>query len=465
MVGGILSIKNATSLYSTGAATVTGVNSALTGNSSGADYRRSRLNLVQSLFTSANNTITVNFALDISKDFTDSATADSLIKDLQTPAAITALGAGTANPSDALDFNTSSPDGFAEGDGAYVYTASGSGTAHFKFVNTVTHFNPAFRLKGWTFANLPEFVIVDNQTLTRGYQYNAYLSSKNSELILQFNKTFAPGNHVFYISHKTGLAVTLNRFEAKGGEGADTLAWETQSEFENLGFNVWRRVAPDQDLPQDLAATGEAAAGAGIANALLGEAKAQARAAAKATATVDGVPTEDSLVTSEYTPEQLKAMGYVRINAKLIPGAKGGSSATTSAYQYVDRGAAYGVAYDYLLEAVDFSGSRVQYGPRRARALNPLETALQPNYPNPFNPITTLRFSLKEKTKVTLVIYDAKGRLVRTLITPKKAMAAGKYRLLWDARDDKGFEVPSGQYFYRFSAGKYVKTRKMMLVK
>ena len=41
---------------------------------------------------------------------------------------------------------------------------------------------------------------------------------------------------------------------------------------------------------------------------------------------------------------------------------------------------------------------------------------------------------------------------MRTLIRPDKAMLAGKYRLMWDARDDRGFEVPSGQYFYRFSA-------------
>ena len=53
-----------------------------------------------------------------------------------------------------------------------------------------------------------------------------------------------------------------------------------------------------------------------------------------------------------------------------------------------------------------------------------------PNYPNPFNPVTTLRFSLKEKAKVSLIIYDAKGRLVRTLIRPDKAMAPGKYRLI-----------------------------------
>ena len=173
----------------------------------------------------------------------------------------------------------------------------------------------------------------------------------------------------------------------------------------------------------------------------------------------------DSLPELSLSPEELKALGYIRITAKLIPGAKGGSSAITQAYEYIDRAAAFGTTYEYLLEAMDFNGARVQYGPRKARPLNPLETALLPNYPNPFNPITTLRFSLRDKAKVSLVIYDARGRMVRTLLRPDKPMLPGKYRLIWDARDDKGFEVPSGQYFYRFTAPGYHKTRKMILVK
>jgi hypothetical protein len=54
---------------------------------------------------------------------------------------------------------------------------------------------------------------------------------------------------------------------------------------------------------------------------------------------------------------------------------------------------------------------------------------------------------------------------VRTLVRGDKAILPGKYRLIWDARDNGGFEVPSGQYFYRFTAGRYVKARKMILVK
>jgi flagellar hook assembly protein FlgD len=107
----------------------------------------------------------------------------------------------------------------------------------------------------------------------------------------------------------------------------------------------------------------------------------------------------------------------------------------------------------------------VQYGPRVARPSNPLATELMSNYPNPFNPITTLRFSLKEKSKVSLVIYDGKGRTVRTLVRPDRPMLPGRYRLIWDARDEAGMEVPSGQYFYRFTVPHYQKTRKMILVK
>jgi hypothetical protein len=173
----------------------------------------------------------------------------------------------------------------------------------------------------------------------------------------------------------------------------------------------------------------------------------------------------DTLPSLNLTPEELALLGYVRITPKLIPGAKGGSSAGTIDYKFIDRTAAFGLAYEYLLEARDFNGGRVQYGPRVARPTNPLATELLSNYPNPFNPITTLRFSLKEKAKVSLVIYDGKGRLVKTLIRGDKPTLPGRYRLIWDARDDSGFEVPSGQYFYRFTVPHYQKTRKMILVK
>lgn len=437
----LLGVKNNAANYATGA-TMLGSSYALSQFGASNDQNIAQFNMPTSIWTGANKPVTVNFMMDFSSDFSSAAMADSLLRDAQRPAVLTAI-AGTRVTSDPLDFNT---DNFAEGDGAYTFQSSAGGLAHFRFVNPVASFNPAFRISSWTYGVLPEFVIVDNQVLVKGYHYNAYLNTATSEVILQINKTLAAGTHVIYISHKSGLAVTLRAFTAKGGEGADTLAWTTESEFENLGYNVWRR--PVMDGPGD--AQGDS-----------GMAEGTEPAAAGAPDSLSA----DTLPSRQLSPEELAALGYVRINAKLIPGAKGGSSASTLDYQYIDRTAAFGSAYEYLLEAVDFNDGKVQYGPRKARPLNPLATELLSNYPNPFNPITTLRFTLKEKLKVSLIIYDSKGRLVRTLARGDKAMLPGKYRLIWDARNEGGFEVPSGQYFYRFTAGRYVKTRKMILVK
>jgi hypothetical protein len=468
ILGGILSVKNNNGTYTGNATTSSADHASYNGYAvGGLDYRRARLNLTPSLYNTGIGNITTNFFVDLGRNFKDSATADSLALDLQTPAVLTAI-TGTRVTNDGLDFNA---DNFAEGDGAYTYAAS-SGIAHFRYVNTVTSFSPAFRISSWTQGTLPEFVVVDNQVLVRGYQYNAYLNAASNEVILQINKTLTPGTHSFFISHKSGLAVHLRTFEAKGGEGVDTLTWTTESEFENLGFHVWRRLAPGEAQVDSALALTEMAAGAGIANALAGVARNEAakRAAAKLAQLSkmqagDSGNIADTLPSLSLSAPELEALGYVRITPRILPGAKGGSSAGTQDYRFIDRSAEFGAAYEYLLEAVDFNGNKVQYGPRLARPLNPLNTELQSNYPNPFNPVTTLRFSLREKLKVSLVIYDAKGKLVRTLVRPDRPMNAGKYRLIWDAKNEGGFEVPSGQYFYRFTAGRYIKTRKMILVK
>jgi hypothetical protein len=300
--------------------------------------------------------------------------------------------------------------------------------------------------------------MLDNQVLTKGYHYNAYLNTATNEVVMQFNKTLAPGTHVIFISQKSGLAVKLNRFEAGTGDGVDSLNWTTESEFENLGFYVWRREIPE-GAADSLVAKDSARAAAHLAAA-----KAASGPAGKAAA-ADLGNAPDTLPTASLTAEELAKLGYVRITAKPIPGAPGGSSASTRDYQFMDRTAAYGKAYQYLLEALDFNGGSVYYGPRAARPGNPYITELYSNYPNPFNPITTLRFSLREKLKVSLIIYDARGRMVRTLIRPEKALAPGKYTLIWDAKTEGGMEAPSGQYFYRFTAGHFVKARKMLLIK
>ncbi|MCB5287335.1 MAG: carboxypeptidase regulatory-like domain-containing protein, partial [Candidatus Cloacimonetes bacterium] len=89
-------------------------------------------------------------------------------------------------------------------------------------------------------------------------------------------------------------------------------------------------------------------------------------------------------------------------------------------------------------------------------------TALRGNYPNPFNPETTISYELKESANVRLAVYNTKGQLVRSLVNADQA--AGAYRLVFNGRDEMGKPLSSGIYLYRFTAGAYHSTRKMMLM-
>jgi len=90
-------------------------------------------------------------------------------------------------------------------------------------------------------------------------------------------------------------------------------------------------------------------------------------------------------------------------------------------------------------------------------------TELHGNYPNPFNPETTISFSVKDKGHVKVNIYNVKGQLVKTLVNDN--MNAGKHTIVWNGRDNAGKAVSSGVYFYKMSAGKYSSTKKMIMMK
>ncbi len=91
--------------------------------------------------------------------------------------------------------------------------------------------------------------------------------------------------------------------------------------------------------------------------------------------------------------------------------------------------------------------------------------ALAQNYPNPFNPETQIRFDVPAnyQGKVNLIVYNALGQKVRTLVNGR--MAAGQHKLNWNGRDDQGKAVASGIYFYRLNAGDFRSTKKMMLIR
>ena len=85
------------------------------------------------------------------------------------------------------------------------------------------------------------------------------------------------------------------------------------------------------------------------------------------------------------------------------------------------------------------------------------------NYPNPFNPSTTISYSLQHASNLRVDIYNIKGQKVKSLVNEHKP--AGKHSVTWHGTDDSGNAVGSGIYFYRMEAEGYVETKKMVLMK
>ena len=85
------------------------------------------------------------------------------------------------------------------------------------------------------------------------------------------------------------------------------------------------------------------------------------------------------------------------------------------------------------------------------------------NYPNPFNPSTTIRYDLSKAGKVSINIYNLKGQKVRTLVN--NIQQASHHSVVWNCKDDNGKPVASGIYFYRLKVGDFEKSRKMLLLK
>ena len=94
----------------------------------------------------------------------------------------------------------------------------------------------------------------------------------------------------------------------------------------------------------------------------------------------------------------------------------------------------------------------------------PTEFNLGQNYPNPFNPSTLISFSLPKEAPVTFEVYNMLGVKIRTLMAGE-TKSAGVYSVSWDGRDNAGVSMPSGVYLYRVSAGSFLASKKMTLLK
>jgi hypothetical protein len=91
------------------------------------------------------------------------------------------------------------------------------------------------------------------------------------------------------------------------------------------------------------------------------------------------------------------------------------------------------------------------------------KTSLNGNYPNPFNPTTTIAFSLASPSFVSLEVFNVKGEKVRTLVNG--TLEASDHNVTWNGNDDSGKPVASGVYFYKMKADNFMQTKKMILMK
>ncbi len=224
----------------------------------------------------------------------------------------------------------------------------------------------------------------------------------------------SPGN----ILGDASLPVTLASFSALVKSKNVLLTWRTESEVENLGFEIFRSLSENGQY---------------------------------------------SLIDSYLDNPELKGQG---------------NSSVGKTYHYTDQTVQKGTTYYYKLADVSFNGQKSFHGPIKVQVtqnqLNvtsnsaPKTFKLYPNHPNPFNPSTEIVFDLpadKQNTvQARLDIYNINGQKVRSLL--QQSLPTGKqYQIHWDGKDDSGNTLPAGIYFGFLKAGNFQQSVKMCLVK
>jgi hypothetical protein len=134
-----------------------------------------------------------------------------------------------------------------------------------------------------------------------------------------------------------------------------------------------------------------------------------------------------------------------------------GNSTNPVQYSFVDNNILSSIYY-YRLKQIDFDGSFSYSNVVEINADLPTEFKLSQNYPNPFNPTTKISYSVPFDSKVTISVYSVTGELIAELLSD--FVSAGVYSVDFD-----GSNLASGMYIYRMTAGNFIQTNKMMLLK
>jgi hypothetical protein len=201
---------------------------------------------------------------------------------------------------------------------------------------------------------------------------------------------------------------------------------------------------------------------------------------------LQSVPTEDALPITLDKFTAVYKKGNVQItwrtesetdNAKFLIYRDGeviaavdgaGTSSEPHDYSYTDIDVLPGKSYTYVLADVSLSNELVVHHDHALtitidEQVISEEFALGSNYPNPFNPSTTIPFNVLKESHITLGIYDINGQLVRQLINEN--YASGAYTAIWDGQNDEGKDLHSGLYIYLMTSNNSTQSGKMLLVK
>ena len=188
---------------------------------------------------------------------------------------------------------------------------------------------------------------------------------------------------------------------------------------------------------------------------------------------VSVAPADEDLLksTGGDTPmfHHIVADGQVEVANGLVNGTavSGGGDVVRFVFRVLrefEDNARFEIANGLVFDPTNLSNPAVVAGVLELQS-TPREFALHQNFPNPFNPDTTIKYELAESSDVTLQIYNVLGQVVRTLVA-SEAQNAGRYQIRWNGMDDRGVPVSSGIYFYQISAdGKFSDVRKLMLLK
>ncbi len=189
---------------------------------------------------------------------------------------------------------------------------------------------------------------------------------------------------------------------------------------------------------------------------------------------VDAIPAAEDLLKSTggetplFSKQTTEESGQVLIANAVVNGSEvsGGGDIVRLVFRVLQEfkeNARFEIAEGLVFDPQQLSNQAVVAGVLDIQT-TPTEFALLQNFPNPFNPATTIGYELAESADVTLQIYNVVGQVVRTLIVAEP-QSAGRYQIRWNGVDDRGVPVSSGIYFYHISAGEFQNVRKLMLLK